>query len=60
MNTSLKSSLKSYDKDVDTRSLYHTTIDIFLTRDPGDVSCLLQLVPVTRIEKMTERTGVQT
>ena len=38
MNKSLKSSLKSYDKEVDTRSLYHTTIGIFMTRDPGDVS----------------------
>ena len=38
MNKSLKSSLKSYDKEVDTRSLYHTTNGIFMTGDPGDVS----------------------
>ena len=41
MNKSPKSSLKAYDKDVDTRSLYHTTIGIFMTRGPGDLSkCL--------------------
>ena len=47
MNKSLKSSLKSYDKEVDTRSLYHTTIGIFMTRDRGDVSVNVWMDTVT-------------
>ena len=49
MNKSLKSSLKSYDREIDTstRSLYHTTIGIFMTRDPGDVSLDVWMDTVT-------------
>ena len=47
MNKSLKSSLKSYDKEVDTRSLYHTTIGIFMTRDQGGVSVNVWMDTVT-------------